>query len=47
MENILPILIADDPQALFELCGVSLLERFTPHFAATWVSPCVCFVDDS
>src|SRR5437762_1303998 len=27
MENILPILIADDPQALFELCGVSLLER--------------------
>ena len=27
MEDILPILIADDPQALFELCGVSLLER--------------------
>src|SRR5437762_11052635 len=27
MENILPILIADYPQALFELCGVSLLER--------------------
>ena len=27
MENILPILIADDSQALFELCGVSLLER--------------------
>ena len=27
MENILPILVADDPQALFELCGVSLLER--------------------
>jgi len=27
MENILPILIADDPQALFELCGVSLLEH--------------------
>src|SRR5438046_3698658 len=27
MENILPILIADDPEALFELCGVSLLER--------------------
>ncbi len=27
MENTLPILIADDSQALFELCGVSLLER--------------------
>src|SRR5881392_760081 len=27
MENILPILIADDPEALFELCGVNLLER--------------------
>ena len=27
MENVLPILIADAPQALVELCGVSLLER--------------------
>src|SRR5438045_5296549 len=27
MENTLPILVADDSQALFELCGVSLLER--------------------
>jgi len=27
MENTLAILIADDSQALFELCGVSLLER--------------------
>src|SRR5881275_77886 len=27
MENILPILIADDPEALVELCGVNLLER--------------------
>ena len=27
MGNILPILIADDSQALLELCGVSLLER--------------------
>jgi phosphatidylglycerophosphate synthase len=27
MENILPILIADAPEALIELCGVSLLER--------------------
>src|SRR5437764_10856053 len=27
MENILPILIADAPEALTELCGVSLLER--------------------
>ena len=27
MENILPILIADEPDALIELCGVSLLER--------------------
>jgi phosphatidylglycerophosphate synthase len=27
MGNVLPILIADDPEALFELCGVSLLER--------------------
>ena len=27
MENVLPILIADSPEALIELCGVSLLER--------------------
>src|SRR5438874_3807777 len=27
MENILPILIADAPKALIELCGVNLLER--------------------
>jgi phosphatidylglycerophosphate synthase len=27
MENILPIMIADAPEALIELCGVSLLER--------------------
>src|SRR5438552_16879888 len=27
MENILPILIADTPEALIELCGVNLLER--------------------
>src|SRR5258708_7068915 len=27
MENILPILLADDPNALTELCGVNLLER--------------------
>ncbi len=27
MENILPILIADAPEALMELCGVNLLER--------------------
>src|SRR5205809_2593103 len=27
MENILPIIIADAPEALTELCGVSLLER--------------------
>jgi len=27
MENILPIIIADAPEALIELCGVSLLER--------------------
>ena len=27
MENILPILIADAPDALMELCGVNLLER--------------------
>jgi phosphatidylglycerophosphate synthase len=27
MENILPILIADAPEALIKLCGVSLLER--------------------
>jgi phosphatidylglycerophosphate synthase len=27
MENILPILIADAPEALIELCGVNLLER--------------------
>ena len=27
MGNVLPILIADDPQALVELCGVNLLER--------------------
>src|SRR5205823_804309 len=27
MENILPILIADAPGALIELCGVNLLER--------------------
>jgi len=27
MQNILPILIADAPEALIELCGVSLLER--------------------
>jgi phosphatidylglycerophosphate synthase len=27
MENILPILVADAPEALVELCGVSLLER--------------------
>jgi len=27
MENILPILIADAPDALSELCGVNLLER--------------------
>jgi len=27
MENILPILIADVPEALIELCGVNLLER--------------------
>ncbi|PYJ70521.1 MAG: hypothetical protein DME76_05270 [Verrucomicrobia bacterium] len=27
MENILPILIADAPRALIELCGVNLLER--------------------
>jgi phosphatidylglycerophosphate synthase len=27
MENVLPILIADAPEALTELCGVSLLER--------------------
>src|SRR5436189_4061015 len=27
MENILPILIADAPEALTELCGVNLLER--------------------
>src|SRR5213083_281674 len=27
MENILPILIADAPDALIELCGVNLLER--------------------
>src|SRR5437763_11033489 len=27
MENMLPILIADAPEALTELCGVNLLER--------------------
>ena len=27
MENILPILTADAPEALIELCGVNLLER--------------------
>jgi phosphatidylglycerophosphate synthase len=27
MENILPILVADSPEALIELCGVNLLER--------------------
>jgi phosphatidylglycerophosphate synthase len=27
MENILPILVADAPEALIELCGVNLLER--------------------
>src|SRR2546422_10478960 len=27
MENILPIIIADAPEALIELCGVNLLER--------------------
>src|SRR5206468_12654401 len=27
MENILPILVANDPRALTELCGVNLLER--------------------
>ena len=27
MEKILPILIADAPEALTELCGVNLLER--------------------
>ncbi len=27
MENVLPILIADEPEALVELCGVNLLER--------------------
>src|SRR6478609_10263371 len=27
MENILPILIADAPEALVELCGVNLVER--------------------
>ena len=27
MENTLPILIADAPEALIELCGVNLLER--------------------
>src|SRR5260370_827377 len=27
MENILPILIAEAPEALIELCGVNLLER--------------------
>src|SRR6476469_2555639 len=27
MENILPILLADAPEALTELCGVNLLER--------------------
>ena len=27
MENILPIIIADAPEALIKLCGVSLLER--------------------
>src|SRR5206468_11878405 len=27
MENILPILIADTPEALIELCGINLLER--------------------
>jgi phosphatidylglycerophosphate synthase len=27
MENVLPMLIADDPDALVELCGVNLLER--------------------
>src|SRR5439155_15672716 len=27
MENILPILIADAPRALIELCGVNLLKR--------------------
>src|SRR4029450_949487 len=27
MENILPIVIADAPEALTELCGVNLLER--------------------
>src|SRR5437868_8249794 len=27
MENIVPILIADAPEALMELCGLSLLER--------------------
>jgi len=27
MENILPIIIADAPEALTELCGVNLLER--------------------
>jgi len=27
MENTLPILIADAPEALIELCGVNVLER--------------------
>jgi hypothetical protein len=27
MENIVPIIIADAPETLMELCGVSLLER--------------------
>ena len=27
MENVLPILVADAPDALIELCGVNLLER--------------------
>jgi hypothetical protein len=36
MENILPILIADAPEALIELCGISLLERFFDNTGNRW-----------
>ena len=38
MENILPILIADAPEALTQLCGVNFTRTFAPDFAATRIS---------
>ena len=44
MENTLPILIADDSQALFELCGVSLLERLLRILQRLGFRTRVCFL---